>query len=668
MLLMRQTFLMVIGLFFILALLAGCSAQRNYRMGSISYEIGEYYRATEKLRKAYRKNKDLKEKMEMAYQLADAYFKIGEYAKAAIWYKNAIRRGYPNIEANLYYADCLRATKKFEEAVEFYQIYLDSIPDDIRAINGMDACRYIQEWEENPSRYVVNAVRELNSKYSDYAPVFVGNKEHEILFTSNRENVTGKRTSSITGEYNADIFRAEFQVQRQKWGEPQLIDETGIINTVDEEGAIALSQNGDQMIFTRARFDKMNNLGTELYSVKMSRGNWSEPIKIEILGDSLIAAHPALSPDGETLYFVSDHPSGFGGKDIWMAKKEGGSFGNPVNLGDKINTPGNEVFPTVRQNGAFYFSSDYHMGMGGLDIFKAEKAENGEWQIQNMKAPINSSGDDFAMSFVPGEEERGLFSSNRKGSRSDDIYSFYLPPKIFRVSGEVYDKETNQRLDGARIRIIGTDGTNLRLRAEDGKFQLKLNPETDYIFAGFKDNFLNDKKRETTIGLEDSKDFRVNLYLTPTDAPIRVDNINYEFASWELLPESLVALDSLVGILELNPTITIELMSHTDHVGSDQFNFDLSQKRAQSVVNYLIGKGINPDRLVAKGYGETWPKKITRTMAKSYDFLKHNDELTEEFINQLDPGQQELATAINRRTEFRVLSTDFQETFAPETE
>ncbi len=664
---MRQSFLALIGLSFIL-LLAGCSAQKNYRMGSNSYEIGEYYRATEKFRKAYRKDKDLKRKMEMAYQLADAYFKIGEYAKAAIWYKNAIRRGHPDFDAHLYYADCLRATKKFEDAIEYYQIYLDSVPEDIRAINGMDACRYVEDWEENPTRYVVNAVRELNSKYSDYAPVFVGNKDNEVLFTSNREDVTGKRESSITGEYNADIFRAEFQVQRQKWGEPQLIEESGIINTTDEDGATALSQNGDLMIFTRARFDKMNHLGTELYSAKLSRGDWSEPVKIEILGDSLIAAHPALSPDGNTLYFVSDRPGGFGGKDIWMAKKDGGSYSNPVNMGEKINTPGNEVFPTVRQNGEFYFSSDHHMGMGGLDIFKAVKDENDEWQIQNMKAPVNSSGDDFAMSFIPGEEERGMFSSNRKGSRSDDIFSFYLPPKVFRVSGEIYDKETNQRLDGARVRIIGTDGTNLKLRAEDGKFQLKLNPETDYIFAGFKDGFLNDKRRETTIDLEDSKDFRVDLYLTPTDAPIRVDNINYEFGSWELLRESVNALDSLVAILELNPTITIELMSHTDHVGSDQFNFDLSQKRAQAVVDYLIGKGINPDRLVAKGYGETWPKKITRSMAKNYDFLKRNDELTEEFILQLEPEQQEIATAINRRTEFRVLSTDFHETFAPETE
>jgi peptidoglycan-associated lipoprotein len=261
-----------------------------------------------------------------------------------------------------------------------------------------------------------------------------------------------------------------------------------------------------------------------------------------------------------------------------------------------------------------------------------------------------------------------MFASNRKGSRGDDIYSFYLPPKIFRVSGEIYDKETSQRIDGARIRIIGTDGTNLKMRADDGKFQLKLNPETEYVFAAFKDGFLNDKGRESTIGLDESKDFRVDLYLTPTDAPIKVENINYKFGSFELQPQSISALDSLVEILNVNPTITIELMSHTDFVGSDQFNFDLSQKRAQVVVDYLIKKGINPDRLVAKGYGETWPKKITRALAKTYDFLKRGDVLTEEFISKLTPEQQEIAKGINRRTEFRVLSTDFHEKYTPELE
>ena len=663
---MKRSFLAVLSYLLLIFILGACSPMKNYRAGSTAYEIGEYYRATEKFRKAYRKDKDQTHKMEMAFQTAEAYRKISEYSKAAIWYKNAISRGYPDVKVLLYYADCLRASQDFEDAIEYYQQYLDSVPGDVQAINGMDACRYSPEWEENPSRYVVNVVRELNSKSNDYSPAFVGGKDNEIILSSTRENSTGKRESAISGEEYGDLFRSEYKIQKQKWDTPELIDESGMINSEDDEGAVALSAGGDMMIFTRARYDKTLNLGTELYSAKMSRGDWAEPILIDLLGDSLIAAHPALSTDEDVLYFVSDRPGGFGGKDIWMAQKEGSEYSKILNMGDKVNTPGNEVFPTVDWDGNLYFSSDYHMGMGGLDIFKATKDEEGEWHIQNMKSPINSAGDDFGMSFINIEDESGMFTSNRKGSRGDDIYTFYLPPKIFRVSGEIYDKETGQRMDGARIRIIGTDGTNLKMRADDGKFQMKLNEDTEYVFAAFKDGYLNDKGRETTIGLDDSKDFRVDLYLTATDAPINVDNINYEFGSWELLGESQSALDSLVEVLDLNPTITIELMSHTDFVGSDEFNFELSQKRAQSVVNYLIEKGINPDRLVAKGYGETWPKMVTRAIAKENEFLKRNDELTEEFILSLTEDEQEIAKAINRRTEFRVLSSDFYETFAPE--
>jgi peptidoglycan-associated lipoprotein len=325
------------------------------------------------------------------------------------------------------------------------------------------------------------------------------------------------------------------------------------------------------------------------------------------------------------------------------------------------------MFPFVRDNGELYFSSNYRIGMGGFDIFVATKNDEGNWVVNNMGSPINSPADDFGIAYVVGED-KGMFTSNRKGSRGDDIYSFMVPPKIFEVEGEVFNKENRAHIDGATVRIIGTDGTNLKMRAENGKFKMKLKPETEYIFAAFKDGFLRDKAAANTIGLDDSKNFSFELYLTPTDAPINVENINYEFGSYELLPESKIALDTLVQILMFNPTITIELMSHTDYVGSDQSNFDLSQKRAQSVVDYLIEKGINPQRLVAKGYGETWPKTVTRELARQYDFLKRNDELTEEFIKKLTPEQQEICNALNRRTEFRVLSSDFIEKFDAEPE
>jgi peptidoglycan-associated lipoprotein len=457
------------------------------------------------------------------------------------------------------------------------------------------------------------------------------------------------------------LFTSKFDVQKQKWDKPKLLEENELINTTVDEGAATLSGMGDQMIFTRCLYDKSKDLGAELYSANQSKGEWSEPTKIELVGDSLSAGQPSLSADGTTLYFVSDRPGGYGGKDIWMATGKGGSFEKPVNMGPEINTPGDEMFPVIRDNGELYFSSNYLPGIGGLDIFKAVKDEKGKWKVENMRAPINSPGDDFGMCFIKGDVEKGMFSSNRKGSKSDDIYSFYLPPKIFSASGEVSNKETNQKIDGAMVRIIGTDGTNLKVRADGGRFQYKLKPETEYVFAAFRDGFLIDKAKASTVGLTDSKDFHFQFKLSPTDEPIKVNNINYAFGSYDITQESKLALDTLVQLLIVNPTIKIELMAHTDFVGSDQFNSELSQKRAQAVVDYLISKGINAQRLVAKGYGETWPKKVTKEIAKQYDFLKKGDELNEAFIMKLPPDQQEIAKMLDRRTEFRVLSNDFHE-------
>jgi peptidoglycan-associated lipoprotein len=647
--------------------LGSCGSRKLGNDAMLAQDIGEYYKAIEKFRKASRKEKDRIKRIEYTYALAECYRYIGNYELAELYYKNAIRRGLTDPIALFYTAEMLRATQNYEEAAENYQAYLEAVPGNARALAGLDAIRLSQEWMAKPTRHIINPVKELNSRESDFAPVFVGGRDNEIIFTSTRKASTGKRQSMITGQSFADLYRATFGVQRQKWEEPKLLEEYLVINTGDEEGAVTMSSTGEQMIFTRSRYDKTKSMGTELYSTSQSRGTWSEPIKLQIVGDSIIAAHPALSPDESVLYFVSDMPGGMGGKDIWKAEKQGSSYGKPINLGVPVNTPGDEMFPFVRDNGELYFSSNYHPGMGGYDIFVATKIEDGEWEVKNMGFPMNSPGDDFGIAFVRGEN-KGMFSSNRKGSRSDDIYSFVVPPKIFQASGEVFDKETGNSIDGVTIRIIGTDGTNLRMRTQNGKFQLKLLPETDYIFAAFKDGFLRDKAEASTIGLEESKDYNFKLYLTPTDAPINIDNINYAFGSYDLLPESKVSLDSLIQILLFNPTITIELMAHTDHVGTEQSNFELSQKRAQSVVDYLVENGISPQRLVAKGYGETWPKTVTRQIAQQYNFLNRNDELTEAYLNKLSPEQREIAQSLNRRTEFRVLSYDFIERFDAEPE
>jgi peptidoglycan-associated lipoprotein len=649
-------------LIFLVVLLSSCSTGKLLDSAAKSYEIGEYNRAIEKYRKAYRSQKLNQEKAAITFRVAESYYKLSDYAKAVVWYKNAVKRGNSDPICMIHYANCLRSTQKYEEAITWYQTYLGVKPDDQLAKNGLEACKVCKGWLDKPNRYLVTLIKELNSKDNDYCPFFVGGRDNEVIFTSTRELVTGKRKSNITGTRFADLFTSKFDIQKQKWEKPKKLEENNLIDTPNDEGAATLTENGDRMIFTRCLFDKTKDMGAQLFSANQSRGEWSEPTLVEIVPDSLIAAHPSLSADGTTLYFVSDRPGGYGGKDIWMATdKGGGVYGKPENLGPEINTPGDEMFPYIRDNGELYFSSNYLPGIGGLDIFKAVKDEKGKWKVENMKAPINSPGDDFGISFIKGDVEKGLFSSNRKGSRSDDIYSFYLPPKVFNALGEVANKETDQKIDGAMIRIIGTDGTNLKMRADGGRFQVKLKPETEYVFAAFKDGYLNDKVRASTIGLNDSKDFRFQFKLSPTDQPIKVNNINYAFGSYEITEESKAALDTIVQLLNLNPTITIELMAHTDYVGSDKFNSELSQKRAQSVVDYLISKGINSGRLVAKGYGKTWPKKVTKALAKQYDFLKRNDELTEEFILKLTPEQQEIAKMLDRRTEFRVLSNNFHE-------
>lgn len=647
-------------LLFIL-ILSSCSARKYFSSADRSYGIGEYFESIEQYRKAYRSQKLSSEKGEIAFRMGECYYHLSDFAKAAVWYKNAITRKFDQPEVMLHYADCLRATQKYDDAMVWYQTYLGVRPDDQSAKNGVESCKLAKGWIDKPTRYIVNPVKELNSRFSDYSPAFVGGRDNEIIFTSTRETATGKRNSSITGTRNADLFTSKFEIQKQKWEKPKLLEENHIIDTPNEDGAATLSANGTLMIFTRCQYDKTKDQGAQLFSTNQSRGEWSEPTLIELVGDSLIAAHPSLSADGTKLYFVSDRPGGYGGKDIWVATESGGAFVSPENLGPEINTPGDEEFPFIRENGELYFSSNYWPGLGGLDIFKAVKDDKGHWQVENMKAPINSPGDDFGISFIKGETDKGLFSSNRKGSRSDDIYSFYLPPKIFNAFGDIYNQETNQKIDGAMVRIIGTDGTNLKMRADGGHFQYKLKPETEYVIAAFKDGYLNDKARLTTAGLQDSKDFNFTFKLAPTDQPVKINNINYATGSYQLTEDSKLALDSLVQLLNLNPTIKIELMSHTDFVGSDQFNSELSQRRAQSVVDYLVSKGINAQRLVAKGYGETWPKTVTKEIAKKYDFLKKGDELNEAFILKLKPDQQEIAKMLDRRTEFRVLSSDFHE-------
>ena len=641
-----------------------CTVSKQYRSAMTSFEIGEYTKSIASFRKVYTQTRDRQKKAEIQFKIAEAYYKIGQYRSAESYYKSALIRNAGGAITWLHYAEVLRANGKYDEAIKNYTAYLDSVPKDEMALNGIESSLKTKDWLKTPTRYKIDNLKEINSISNDFAAAYAGVHDNEIFFTSSRKGATGKKKSAITGEYNADIFRASYNLQKNRWDKPQLVDEQKVIDTFDEEGAASFNATGNKMYFTRCPYDKTEERSAEIFSATQLSGLWGDPVKVKIGNDSLMAAHPSVSADGNTLYFVSDRPGGYGGKDIWFSmKKKGESWEKPVNAGPEINTSGDEMFPYIRENGTLYFSSNAHIGMGGLDLFMAHKDEKGKWIVENMKSPINSTGDDFAISFYKGEE-RGLFSSNREGSRKDDIYTFLLPPKTYEIEGNIFNKENGSRINDATVKLIGTDGTMLKMTAENGKFNFKLKPEVEYIVAAYRKGFLNTKTVASTIGIDEGKQFQVRLELTPADLPISVDNIYYEFSKWDLLPESVTALDSLTELLVLNPTTVIELMAHTDCRSDDATNSEISQKRAQSVVTYLIAKGIQPGRLVAKGYGKTAPKTVTKKLAKEFPFLKQGRELTCSFIESLaDEKQREICHQINRRTEFRVLSSDYKEKF-----
>lgn len=647
-------------------LFSGCSASKYARKGKKAFEMGEYTTAITNYKKAYRKDKDRSHKAEYMWVLGESYRSIDQYKYASTWYKNTIKNDGSKHEAYLWYAESLRAMGKFEDAYQTYQLYLDSVPGDQRAINGMESCQVTPHWQNNLTRFEVDKLKSLNSRQSDYGAVFVAGLTNEVIFTSDRDGSTGKRKSGVTGKAHADLFRATFDVQKQKWGKPKPLtsgddESAGSVNSANDEGTPTLNPMGDQLFFTRCEQESETFNGAQIFMSRTSKGEWSEPIAVQIGGDSIVVAHPSLSNDETTLYFVSDMSGGFGGYDIWRCESAGGEWGKPENLGESINTPGDELFPFIRDNGELYFSTDYRVGMGGLDIYKGTPTEDGFWIVENMRAPINSIGDDFSISFLS-QKNRGLFSSNRKGSYGDDIYSFVLPPKVYKANVLVHDAETGTTLPNAYVRVIGTDGTMVKVRLKNGKLDYTLQPETEYIFAAFKKDYLNAKQLINTIGLEESTTFDLKLTLTPTDAPIRVNNINYEFGKAELSTTSLSSLDSLVILLNQNPSTVIEIMSHTDFVGSSAYNSKLSQDRAQSVVNHLISRGVNPRRLVAKGYGESWPLTINKKLSKEFEYFSKGDELTERFINTLETEEmKETAKKLCRRTEFRVLRNDFSE-------
>ena len=640
-------------------MLHSCAADNAMRKGEKFLAIGEYHDAAEQFKKAYTKTptKERQLRGQRALKMAHCYRHISSTQKAISAYRNALRYNVATLDDRLDYARLLLKNGEYKRALAEFELLNDSMPNNVLVRNGLLSAKMAPKWKEQGSDYTVKKMTEFNSRRADFCPVIAGDQWDRLYFSSTRNDALGDELSGITGAKPGDIFFSD-KDDKGKWSKPQTI-ESGL-NTEYDEGACCLSPDGSTMYLTQCLSDASYPRFAQIVTAQRSDASWGKTTPLLITNDTLSAyAHPAVSPDGEWLYFVSDMPGGKGGLDIWRMRLTANGPVGVENLGEPINTPGDEMFPTFRPNGDFYFSSDGHPGFGGLDIFIATVGEDGKYHLSHPGYPLNSQGDDFGMTFQ-GQLNQGFFSSNRGDGRGwDHIYSFYNPEIVQTIRGWIYEQD-GYELTAGEARIVGTDGTNLRLGVRgDGSFEYVVKPGVDYIILAMCDGFLNHKEEIHVDSVKESKVYDLQFPLASISAPVLIDNIFYAFDKATLLPESKNALDSLILMLNENPNITIELSAHTDYRGAEDYNKKLSQKRAESVVKYLINHGIAADRLTAVGYGEEKPKTIRRKVAERYPWLKENDVLTEEFILKLKPEQQETANALNRRTEFKVLRTTY---------
>ena len=618
------------------AVAAGCRTPKLSEADA-QFQRGEYYDASVTYKKVYnklRKKEERPQRGEVAFKMGRCYRLLNMSARASAAFQNALRYEYPDSTTHFMLAQALHADGKYAAALRSYDKYLEFCPDDSLAINCAEGCRTAQEIRARGSRYVVKQAKLFNSRRADFCPMYLGADCDQIYYTSTTEKATGDKKSEITGMKNADVFFSK-KNEKGEWERPEPVE--GELNTEFDEGIVAFSPDAQTMYLTKARRELNAPTSVEIYTSTRSDAKWSAPVKFEITADTLSTfGHPAVSPDGEYLYFVSDMPGGYGGKDIWrISLKE--RQGSLVNLGPDINTEGNDDFPYVRSDGSLYFSSDGHPGMGGLDIFRATAVGDPadlRWKVENMGFPINSAGDDFGITFGKGED--GFFSSNRGDARGyDHIYSFEYDPVRIAIEGLVMDKD-EEPVKNAIIRIVGNDGSNQKeVARDDGSFSFALQRGVKYVMLAGAKGYLNQKQEFASDSTMEDANYWVEFILPSISKPSVVENIFYDYDKADLRPESKTALNELIAVLHDNPNVTIEMASHTDRWGSDAYNINLSERRAKSVVDYLVENGISRDRLQPHGYGKSRPKTVTKRIARLYPQFKEGDILTEEFIKTL---------------------------------
>ena len=653
------------------------------KKGDRFYALGEYYDAATQYKKAYSQTtaKDRPLRGQRALKMADCYRRINYTQKAIAAYNTALRYKQGDSLTYLRMGQLLMKNGNYKEAAKYFQTALDSMPGNQLALAGLRSAQQAAQWKQEGSAYTVKRENFFNSRRADYSPMLGGDENDVLYFTSTRNQAKGDELSGITGTKNGDIFFSQ-KDDKGKWQKPEPIDSE--LNSSDDEGACSFSPDGKTMYLTQCKTDATFPRYANIATSQRSDASWGKATDLLLTRDTLSAyAHPAVSPDGQWLYFTSNMPGGMGGYDIWRVRLTSSGVGGVENVGEPINTAGDEMFPTFRPNGDLYFSSNGHEGMGGLDIYIAhpvsDEMSNEKLGMRNDSAvhssfliphssftiehpgyPLNSQGDDFGMTFE-GLLNKGFFSSNRgDGKGWDHIYSFYNPEIVQTVKGWVYEQD-GYELPQAQVYMVGNDGTNMKLSVKgDGSFTQEIKPNVDYVFLGTCKGFLNHQERLRVEPVEESEEYVLQFPLASITAPVLIDNIFYDFDKATLRPESTEALDRLVELLNENPNVTIELSAHCDYRGPAEYNKRLSQRRAESVVNYLTEHGIAADRLSPVGYGKEKAKTVRRKLTEKYPFLKEGDVLTEDFIKALkDEEEQELCNQLNRRTEFIVLRTTY---------
>lgn len=618
-------------------------------------EKKEYSVARENYQAVYSKTKNKDEKNEACFQTAECYYMANDMKNAENWYRKTVKADPKNAEAQYKLAQTLKANQKYNEAIIEFNNYKKMAPGDAAKIE--EEVRGIElglKWKNEKTRYVVENVKPLNTKWSDFAPMYF--KKDQLYFTSDREKGASGKTYGWTSNFFTDIYRVRYKKDRKKpnyirYETPVLLDKN-LINTPYNDGTVAFDTRGNVMYYTQCNGKDNKGKFCRIWVTNLAGQEWGEPQVLDFSLDSFNAGHPSLSKDNQIMYFSSDMPGSIGGKDIWYVtySKRSKTWGDPVNLGPTVNTEKDEVYPFVHDDGTLYFSSNGHVGMGGMDIFYTTGAAT-DWSTPvNMKAPINSAGDDFSI-ILDQDKETGYFSSNREGGRGqDDIYHFYMNPLIFTLSGVARDMKTKEILANAYITLTtSTDTGKVVVKTDEaGSYKVTLKPKTDVELFGSHEDYYDSKIAfQTTKGLEVSTDLVQDLELNPFDYEnaIRVEGIYYDLDKANIRPDAAKILDSLVITLKRYPKIRIELGSHTDCRADSAYNASLSQRRADSAVAYIVAHGVDSARLTAKGYGES---KLVNDCACEGNYVKR--QCTEE------------EHQLNRRTTVKLLGNDYKPT------